>query len=269
MFNDTHLPPSEVNGAQAGSAAEERLDASALAPRFSRLALCLTAAGALTLGVVGTVAYGVWFEHDQQAYADAMASARQSMGMPEGANSLPVKQVVSAQAEVPSIIASSPATEATHDLSGSSGQNQQSLQSPQSQEAEEGSQQAVWSGQVARAQSAAIAPAGLDDTSLVSPAASTASASTTSSPSSTHRATGSTDPGAAQSPSSRTVKASRVGQDRRAPSANAQQNARLNAKQNVRHQNTLFARMGLFFRRVSYRQHGGANPQQQDIYSHP
>jgi hypothetical protein len=47
--------------------------------------------------------------------------------------------------------------------------------------------------------------------------------------------------------------------------ADAQQSAR----QNGRRQSTLFARMSQFFRRVSYRQRGSANPQQQDIYSHP
>lgn len=264
MFNDTHLPQSEANGAQADSPAEDlrdASDASDLAPRFSRLALCVTAASALTLGVVGTVAYGVWFEHDQQAYADAMASARQSLGAPAAANSQSVKQIVSVQTEASPVIGNTSATEAAREPERSSNPSQQ---------VEEGSQQAVWSGQVARAQSAAIAPAGPDDTSLVTPAASTASVSTTPSLRSTRRITGSTDPNAAQSPSSRTLKASRAGQqDRRATTPDAQQSARLNAKQNARHPNTLFARMGLFFRRVSYRQHGGANPQQQDIYSHP
>ncbi|MGF6572685.1 hypothetical protein ABH945_004806 [Paraburkholderia sp. GAS333] len=264
MFNDTHLPQSDANGAQADFPAEDLRDANDTrdpAPRFSRLALCVTAASALTLGVVGTVAYGVWFEHDQQAYADAMASARQSLGAPAAANSQPVRQIVSAQTEALPVIGNTSATEAAREPAGSSTPGQQ---------IEEGSQQAVWSGQVARAQSAAIAPAGPDDTSLVTPAASTASAATTPSLHSTRRVTGSTDSNAASSSSSRTLKTSRAGQqDRRAATPDAQQNARLNGKQNARHPSTLFARMSLFFRRVSYRQHGGANPQQQDIYSHP
>jgi len=48
--------------------------------RFGRLALCFAVAGALTLGVMGTVAYGIWFNQDQRAYAEAMANARQALG---------------------------------------------------------------------------------------------------------------------------------------------------------------------------------------------
>lgn len=268
MFNNTHLPQSEVHGAQADSPAEDPRDASVLAPRFSRLALCVTAASALTLGVVGTLAYGVWFEHDQQAYADAIAGARQSLGMP-AAGGLPVDQVVSAQAEMSPVLANTSATGAAHASPDSSDQSQQS------QQLENGrNQAAVWSGQVARAPAAAITPAGLGDARLTPPAASTASASTAPSLHSTRRATGSSDSSEPQSATSRTVKETRTGQqERRAPAVNAQQSAqqsaRQSAKQNARHQSTLFARMGLFFRRVSYRQHGGANPQQQDIYSHP
>jgi hypothetical protein len=264
MFNDTHLPQSGVDGAQPNPPAEGPLDASVPAPRFSRLALCVTAASALTLGVVGTVAYGVWFEHDQQAYAEAMSSARQSLGMPAAANGLPVKKVVSTQAETP-MFANTSATGAARASQDSSDPSQQS------QQLENGSRQTVWSGQVVQAPGAAgaavIAPAGLGgDTQLATPAASTVSTSPAPAFHSTRRAAGSSDSNAPQSASSRTVKATHAGQqERRVTAADAQQSARQNARQ----KSTLFARMSLFFRRVSYRQHGGANPQQQDIYSHP
>ncbi len=47
--------------------------------RFGRLALWVASASALAVGVVGTVAYGVWFSQDQRAYAEAMENARQTL----------------------------------------------------------------------------------------------------------------------------------------------------------------------------------------------
>jgi len=47
--------------------------------RFGRLALWVASASALAVGVVGTVAYGVWFNQDQRAYAEAMENARQTL----------------------------------------------------------------------------------------------------------------------------------------------------------------------------------------------
>jgi hypothetical protein len=85
MASDSDLHQLEAQ--RADSAAEiqgaHRSDASP--PRFGRFALCMAAAGALAFGVFGTVAYGVWFNHDQQAYAEAIASARQALGMPVAA----------------------------------------------------------------------------------------------------------------------------------------------------------------------------------------
>jgi hypothetical protein len=48
--------------------------------RFGRLALWVASASALAVGVVGTVAYDIWFHHDQRAYVEAMASAPQALG---------------------------------------------------------------------------------------------------------------------------------------------------------------------------------------------
>lgn len=47
--------------------------------RFGRLALWVASASALTVGIMGTVAYGVWFNQDQHAYAEAMEHARQTL----------------------------------------------------------------------------------------------------------------------------------------------------------------------------------------------
>ncbi|NRO99352.1 hypothetical protein GWC77_26045 [Paraburkholderia sp. NMBU_R16] len=51
------------------------------APRagFVRPALLAVSAASLALGVAGTVAYGVWFNHDQRIYANAMESARRAL----------------------------------------------------------------------------------------------------------------------------------------------------------------------------------------------
>jgi len=56
---------------------DERTDA----PRagFVRPALLAASAASLALGVAGTVAYGVWFNHDQRIYANAMESARRAL----------------------------------------------------------------------------------------------------------------------------------------------------------------------------------------------
>jgi hypothetical protein len=258
MFNDTRLQQSGVDGAEADSPAEGPHGANASPPRFSRLALCVTAASALTLGVVGTAAYGVWFNHDQQAYAEAIAKARQSLGRSAVSAGLPVKQVVSGDQRMPAEPGSTTATEAALPTSdGDRGQSDQQL--------EEGSQQAVWSGQVARAPAAEIAPAGPTGAGLTTPATSAVPASSAPSLHSTRRTTGQSDSSASKFATSRTVKDTHAGQQQRRTTA---ADARQSARQNARHQSNLFARMGLFFRRVSYRQHGGAS-QQQDLYSHP
>ncbi|SAL60334.1 hypothetical protein AWB69_06685 [Caballeronia udeis] len=78
MSKHTELP-SETDGSET----DFNLDAEpALARtpiRFGRLALWIASASALTIGVMGTVAYGVWFNQDQHAYAEAMEHARQTL----------------------------------------------------------------------------------------------------------------------------------------------------------------------------------------------
>ncbi|SAK70203.1 hypothetical protein AWB80_03630 [Caballeronia pedi] len=53
--------------------------------RFGRLALWMASATALGIGVLGTVAYSMWFNHDQRVYAEAMASARRTLGIDQPA----------------------------------------------------------------------------------------------------------------------------------------------------------------------------------------
>jgi hypothetical protein len=145
------------------------------------------------------------------------------------------------------------------------------------QAGEEGGKHAVWSGQVARAPAttattvttATIAPTladatpagnALPDTTFadnIHPAPATPPTPAPSPRRHNRRATNA-DPAAQPSTASRPAKDSRIAQQERngsAPNATKQTSS-------------LFARMGLFFRRVSYRQHDTGR-QQQDVYSHP
>ena len=73
--------PSETDGTDADLNPDANADP-AFAPtpvRFGRLALWIASASALTVGIMGTVAYGVWFNQDQHAYAEAMEHARQTL----------------------------------------------------------------------------------------------------------------------------------------------------------------------------------------------
>src|SRR5471030_1302574 len=47
--------------------------------RFGRLALWVASASALAVGIMGTVAYGVWFNQDQHAYAESIEHAPQTL----------------------------------------------------------------------------------------------------------------------------------------------------------------------------------------------
>ncbi|CAB3787747.1 hypothetical protein LMG28614_02562 [Paraburkholderia ultramafica] len=294
MANDTDLPQSEPDGPDPGSVEADGLyETNASPPRFGRLVLCVSAAGALAFGVVGTVAYGVWFNHDQQAYAEAMTGARQALGVPAAASgaaaaSMAAKSAASTRPPVPAaaprtaatttapapapapattgtVVTAAPANAApaprvaaatsstpptTAPISAQATSTPSTAQTALESDGEEGSKQAVWSGPVAQVP-AASAQATLADA--------TPAASATAAPSlrSSRRATNPADPAAQQSAAGRAGKDARLApQERRASAANA------------RHKNSLFARMGLFFRRVSYRQHDNGR-QQQDIYSHP
>lgn len=296
MANDSDMPQSEGERPVSDFDSRGPRGTNTSQPGFGRLALCMAAAGALAFGVFATVAYGVWFNHDQQRYGEAIASARQALGMPVSASAAasgaaagrlvqPVALMEPASsaavAGIPSTntITTAPAV-STPAIAGAVGSaalaasivaptsnapatitptGSQTIATPPStseaslvSDGEEGSKQAVWSGQVARAPAEA-APR----TALVTATAATAPTPPTPSPRSTRRTASSPDLTAQQSAAGRTGKDARPAQpERRASLANAQ------------HKNSLFARMGLFFRRVSYRQHDTGR-QQQDIYSHP
>ncbi|MFL9902140.1 hypothetical protein PQR75_29750 [Paraburkholderia fungorum] len=236
MFNDTDLPKSAVEHPDAANDAGAEPLAAAPPVRFGRLALCVAAASALTFGVVGTVAYGVWFNHDQQAYADAMAGARQALGTAALATAGPASAKLIAPARVATAVAaprpaSTVATAAT----------------PASPD-EAGKQQASWSGPVRQLATPAARQTSVADATPAVAASAPAA----------HRAAPPSNTVAQQQ-----LASSRAGRDARL----AQQERRSSATADARRKGSLFARMGSFFRRVSYRQHGTGS--RQDIYSHP
>jgi hypothetical protein len=219
MLNDTEFSKSAVESADSGFDSGAEPPAAAPPVRFGRLALCVATASALALGVVGTVAYGVWFNHDQQAYAEAMAHARQALGTAASAAAGP--------ALAKSIAAPRSAATAAAAPNG-----------------EEGGKLASWSGPVTRLPAPTVSETVVADATPAL-AASSAPAAAPPNPAPQHSASG------------------RPGRDARL----AQQDRRANSAANARHKGSLFARMGSFFRRVSYRQHDTGN--RQDIYSHP
>ncbi|EIF34189.1 hypothetical protein BCh11DRAFT_01988 [Burkholderia sp. Ch1-1] len=235
MFNDPDLR----NSLAAGSDARARMDGLSLSaaapPRFGRLAMCVAVASALAIGVLGTVAYGVWFNQDQQVYAEAMAGARKALG-----NGAPVNAALIAK---PAGVTSSTSSTSVA-TTGST-----VTASPTGTDPEAGGQWASWSGEVARHSGSRLPAAFVAE-------AAPAAASAPSATSSARRSAGLGNPPAQQPVSTRPAKDSRATpQERRATPNNA------------RHKDNPFTRLGLFFRRVNYRQHGNAN--RQDIYSHP
>ncbi|MFM0121501.1 hypothetical protein P0D73_21850 [Paraburkholderia sp. RL18-101-BIB-B] len=242
MYNDTDSPKSVLDGQDAGGQ-PSGLSLSATPPRFGRLAMCVAAASALAIGVMGTVAYSVWFNHDQQAYAEAMAGARRALGNSASASAAAMAKSAGVTAlPAAAVLAKSPQPSPATAASGVT-----VAASAAGADPEAGGQFASWSGQVKASKARP---------DVVADAAPGTPASAATPPTSARRSAGSATPPTQQ------LAASRPGKD-----ARAAPQERRGASETARHKNSLFARMGLFFRRVSYRQHGNAN--RQDLYSHP
>jgi hypothetical protein len=164
--------------------------------RFGRLALWVASASALAVGVMGTVAYGVWFNEDQHIYAEAMENARQTLWIT--ASTSPTQQTSPSDHDA---LSSSPPARGTTVVS-------------------------------------------ID---LAAPASSARS---------NHRKAPSPDSAAPKLVTGRPDRAScAASPDRRRPVSRVKSNG------------NLFTRVGSFFHRVSYRQHGTES--QRDIYSRP
>lgn len=78
MSKDTELQP-DADRRDADFNPDADPAPAATPVRFGRLALWVASASALAVGVVGTVAYGIWFNQDQHAYTEAMENARQTL----------------------------------------------------------------------------------------------------------------------------------------------------------------------------------------------
>lgn len=264
MLNDTDLPNSAGENPDTGFDAGAEPVAAAPPVRFGRLALCVATASALAFGVVGTVAYGVWFNHDQQAYAEAMKGARQALGTaasaavgPASAKSMaPPGAAIFAAAPQSATTAAAkrtasgmhatvatPVTKATQTTAGTPATAHMQATAAAS-DGEEGSKQASWSGPVTRIPTPRASQPSMADATRGAAASSVPAAQRPARP-------------------SQQLASNRSGKDARL----AQQDRRSRSTANARHKESLFARMSSFFRRVSYRQHGTGS--QQDTYSHP
>lgn len=235
MFNDPNLPHSLAAGPNVGGRMN-RLPLSAAPPRFGRFAMCVAVVSALAIGVMGTVAYGVWFNHDQRAYTEAMAGARQALGTSASASALVMAKANGAMPmpmpmPMPSVTpdgASEPAAPGVADP-------------------EAGGQLATWSGEVRRHSASTVQTAFVADAANDVPAPAVPTARR---------------PASSGSPSAQQAAPPRVGKDSRATPQE-----RRTAFANPKHKDNAFTRIGLFFRGVNDRQHGNAN--RQDLYSHP
>jgi hypothetical protein len=117
MSNPTELP-SETDGIDTDPDADPAFARTPV--RFGRLALWVASASALTIGVMGTVAYGVWFNQDQHVYAEAMEHARQTLWLaapaPEPISA--VQQTASSDDVAAPVAPARPVALASADLNG-------------------------------------------------------------------------------------------------------------------------------------------------------
>jgi hypothetical protein len=293
MYNDPDLPP--VRGDYDDAAREsDAADVTGTAPRFGRLALCVAAASALAFGVVGTVAYSVWFNSDQQTYAEAIARARQALRMPAPGNaatvlakssdvngnapssppamSTPSAASVATTPFVTSAIGSparspgaapstapvtAPATGANTpadsiallDLPAIPAQAAQASAST----AGENRKPSTWTGQIIRPQQDEVEEVLADDGA--------------DAPSTLAAARGATRPAMQATAGPAEVPAPQLASSRPAREAKYAPQERRASSNSARRKGNLFTKMGSFFRRISYRQHGSGS--QQDLYSHP
>ncbi|WP_027210875.1 hypothetical protein [Burkholderia sp. WSM2232] len=274
MYNDPDLPHVGADRDDAG------LDlgtaqATDMTPRFGRLALCVAAASALAFGVVGTVAYGVWFNSDQQTYAEAIARARQALRMPapnhtaamlatssEATSSSPATtaQTVPATAAAttgplvmpaPGPLARSPAVATTSPADAIALLDLPAIPAQSSATTvDERRKPSTWSGEISRPQEEAV----LADDAADAP--SSVAVAPAIAPRAAQAAAGAAPAAMPQLASTRPAREAKSAQQERRASASS-----------ARRKGNLFTRMGSFFRRVSYRQHGSGS--QQDLYSHP
>jgi hypothetical protein len=267
MANHSDFPYSKADGREAEFEDGDPYGADVSPAGFGRLALCMAAAAALACGVLGTVAYSVWFNHDQQAYAEAIATARQALRIrgPETTGESWRQRApravmaatgqaaadAAADASARTTAAATAGAPATMAQDGAVASNSLATTTPierglAAQTGEERSKQAVWSGEVSRSSpttAIALADTAPSDPVLADNTRPPPATQPTPAPSprrNTRRAT-SADSAAQPTSASRSTKEARIAQRERTGSA-------ANA---TRHETSLLAKMGQFFRRVS------------------
>ncbi|MDR5757193.1 hypothetical protein [Caballeronia sp. LZ035] len=212
--------------------------------RFGRLALWMASASALGIGVLGTVGYGMWFNHDQRVYAEAMASARKTLGIEQ--------PVIAAQTQSAGVVEAPGTAPAVYvgNTSGDTSANvtatpldtaAPSMEAPTTVAAaddDDNSQDVAGTAELATATALAAAPR------------TTAPAQTAAAP---RRANGPTVQQTAQT-------------GNRAAQANQANPARRRTA-HAKPEGGLFARVGAFFHRVSYRHN--VPTRQREEYSRP
>ncbi|APA89340.1 hypothetical protein BJG93_26435 [Paraburkholderia sprentiae WSM5005] len=259
--DDTDLRHCAADGRYSGFTLDGSNESGVPPPRFGRLALCVAAAGALTFGVMGTVAYSVWFNQDQQTYADAIAGARQALGS-AASGRVPTVAVAHAPEDAAAPSAAPPATQSVMqsatELAAQSSAPHAALEAAGANGGFEDTNPAIWSGQIRRSApdpgfTAALADTPVDTSADGSADTLAAPIAPTPSPRSTRHVI-STAGSTTQTAAGHGAKETRLAQQERRASS--------------RHKGSLFARIGQFFRRVSYRQHDNGR-QQPDPYSHP
>jgi hypothetical protein len=266
-------------------------------PRFGRLAMWAVSATALACGVAGTVAYDVWFNQDQRAYADAMVGARQALSksaapavdiatLTGGTNgtsgtselvNAPEGALVAASPAVTTYVP--PSTQATEPANVASTSTPAEVAGTPETGLDTAPQPArnpaAWTGRVATGATPS------SDIPALAANAGTASASAMPSASSALAADADfnadptdfrqSDPLIAADTAAQAPAAAPAHLTRTSPAI-----AKCAAFPPERHHHaqrakptpppSLFARMGAFFHRASYRQHG--NPSQRDLYDH-
>lgn len=118
MISNPAELPSETDGTDTDPDADPAFARTPV--RFGRLALWAASASALTIGVMGTLAYGVWFNQDQRVYAEAMEHARQTLWLaaPVPVPTPAVRQTASPDDVAAPAAAARPVTVASADLNG-------------------------------------------------------------------------------------------------------------------------------------------------------
>lgn len=313
MANDTDMVPPETGSRSMRRGGSTNLESPA-PPRFGRFALGVAVAGALASGVLGTLAYGTWFNEDQQTYAQAIAAARKTLGVPGSAplslaatgapmppvEQLPTQASTRAPAQPDMRQVTTPRVQRVAPRGQPVDANAIASVSPDRAYATDGADMpsTVQTAQVqSDADSRALngplndAPGGAPDrlpgewSGRVAHAPARANADTASTTAATDPTTTATnDPAMTLSSNTPAAGTSRAAANARhgtghtangASAARRAREARLAQQRNgngpgsnARREGGLFARVGEFFRRVSYRQHQSGH-QQQDLYSHP